>query len=332
MKTKKLKIIKSIISIIAILVLSQTITYAHSGRTDANGGHKDNKNASGLGSYHYHCGGNPPHLHSNGVCPYSSSSASSSSSSKSTSNKKSSSSKTTSSQSSASTEKSSASTAPKTIAVTSVQIQDKSKTELTTGESYKLTATIEPTNATNNQITWSSNDTSIATVNSNGEVTALKEGTVKITSKSSNGKEDSIELNIKNPDIKVSKIILDEESTSINVGNTKHILVTVEPDNATNKTITWTSSNKNIAKVENGKITAIAEGTVDIIATSENGISSTCKVTVIDPNKSTTKINSNNSQTNDTSSQAFAVGSLAAVGGGAGIALAVNKKRKNKNY
>lgn len=43
---------------------------AHSGRTDANGGHKDNKNVSGLGSYHYHCGGYPAHLHPNGVCPY----------------------------------------------------------------------------------------------------------------------------------------------------------------------------------------------------------------------------------------------------------------------
>ena len=48
---------------------------AHSGRTDSNGGHRDNKNVSGLGSYHYHCGGNPPHLHTNGVCPYSSGSS-----------------------------------------------------------------------------------------------------------------------------------------------------------------------------------------------------------------------------------------------------------------
>ncbi|MEY8336729.1 YHYH domain-containing protein [Lachnospiraceae bacterium 62-35] len=43
---------------------------AHSGRTDSQGGHKDNKNKSGLGSYHYHCGGYPAHLHTNGVCPY----------------------------------------------------------------------------------------------------------------------------------------------------------------------------------------------------------------------------------------------------------------------
>ena len=52
---------------------------AHSGRTDANGGHKDNKNVSGLGSYHYHCGGHEAHLHPNGVCPYASSASSSSS-------------------------------------------------------------------------------------------------------------------------------------------------------------------------------------------------------------------------------------------------------------
>lgn len=319
MKIKKSKIIKSIISIIAILIVSQTITFAHSGRTDSSGGHKDNKNASGLGSYHYHCGGHPPHLHSNGVCPYSSS-ASSSSTSKSTSNK-----------SSSSTKTSATNNTPKTIAVTSVQIQNKNKTELTTGKTYQLTATVEPTNATNSEITWNSNNTSIATVNSSGEVTALKEGTVKITAKSNNGKEDSIEFNIKNPDVKVSKITLDEETTSMRVGDIKHIIATVEPDNATNKKITWTSSNENIAKVENGKITAISEGTADIIVTSENGIGSICAVTVINPNNPTTAINSSNSQTNDTSSQSFAVGSLAVVGGGAGIALAVNKKRKNKH-
>ncbi|MDD3205285.1 MAG: YHYH domain-containing protein [Lachnospiraceae bacterium] len=48
---------------------------AHSGRTDASGGHHDYKNKSGLGSYHYHCGGHPAHLHTNGVCPYASATA-----------------------------------------------------------------------------------------------------------------------------------------------------------------------------------------------------------------------------------------------------------------
>lgn len=46
------------------------VAEAHSGRTDGHGGHRDNKNKSGLGSYHYHCGGYPAHLHTNGVCPY----------------------------------------------------------------------------------------------------------------------------------------------------------------------------------------------------------------------------------------------------------------------
>lgn len=54
-----------------LLVFSTVITaFAHSGRTDSSGGHKDNKNKSGLGSYHYHCGGYPAHLHKNGYCPY----------------------------------------------------------------------------------------------------------------------------------------------------------------------------------------------------------------------------------------------------------------------
>ncbi len=61
---------------------------AHSGRTDSSGGHRDNKNVSGLGSYHYHCGGYPAHLHKNGVCPYSSSAKTSSSSSSSSYTKK----------------------------------------------------------------------------------------------------------------------------------------------------------------------------------------------------------------------------------------------------
>lgn len=60
---------------------------AHSGRTDSNGGHKDNKNKSGLGSYHYHCGGYPAHLHSNGECPYATTSSKTTTSSKSTSGK-----------------------------------------------------------------------------------------------------------------------------------------------------------------------------------------------------------------------------------------------------
>lgn len=58
---------------------SVIVAEAHSGRTDGSGGHHDNKNKSGLGSYHYHCGGYPAHLHDGGVCPYSSAATSTSS-------------------------------------------------------------------------------------------------------------------------------------------------------------------------------------------------------------------------------------------------------------
>ena len=77
MKRNMKRIISVLMAIVAIVVCMSNYTYAHSGRTDANGGHRDNNNKSGLGSYHYHCGGHPAHLHTNGVCPYSSSSSSS---------------------------------------------------------------------------------------------------------------------------------------------------------------------------------------------------------------------------------------------------------------
>ena len=51
------------------LLLSMT-AFAHSGRTDKHGGHRDKNNFSGLGSYHYHCGGHPAHLHTDSICPY----------------------------------------------------------------------------------------------------------------------------------------------------------------------------------------------------------------------------------------------------------------------
>jgi len=67
-----------IVSIAPITYSRPNIAVAHSGRTDSSGGHKDNKNKSGLGNYHYHCGGNPAHLHKDGQCPYASGSTKSS--------------------------------------------------------------------------------------------------------------------------------------------------------------------------------------------------------------------------------------------------------------
>ena len=193
------KIVSALIIILSILSI-QISVYSHSGRTDANGGHKDNQNKSGLGSYHYHCGGHPAHLHPNGVCPYSSSSKSSTSSSGSgsASSSSSSSSTTSGSSSSSSSNSKTRTSVPSTIAVTEIQIEEKIE-DMEIGENEKLTATITPSNATDKNVTWKSSDESIATVDSTGEVTAKKSGVVTITATTSNGKSSTITINVKEP-------------------------------------------------------------------------------------------------------------------------------------
>lgn len=179
MRKNKVKILSMLL--ITLSIISTGINaYAHSGRTDSSGGHKDNKNKSGLGSYHYHCGGYPAHLHTNGICPYSSSSSSSKSS---TSNSSSSVTKTT-------------SIIPTTIVATGIKI-DKSVTSMKEGETLKLTASITPDNVTDKKIIWESSNDSIATIDSNGEIIAKKSGIVEITASTSNGKTNTREITIK---------------------------------------------------------------------------------------------------------------------------------------
>ena len=170
------KKIMMILLIILSVILIGANAYAHSGRTDSRGGHKDNKNKSGLGSYHYHCGGYPAHLHTNGVCPYSSG-AGSAKESVSTSSEK------------------TTSTVPTTISVTDIKIKER-LTNMAVGESQQLTVTINPYNATDQNVTWKSSDESIAIVSSTGVVNAIKSGLVDITVTSANGKSDVIKISI----------------------------------------------------------------------------------------------------------------------------------------
>jgi len=198
MRKNKKKIISILLIILSIISIGVN-AYAHSGRTDSSGGHKDNNNKSGLGSYHYHCEGHPAHLHTNGVCPYSSSSSASKSS---TSSSLSSSAKTT-------------STVPTTIAVTDIKINE-NVTNMEEGENKKLTTIITPDNATDKNITWKSSDESIATVSTTGEVTAKKYGTVDITATSTNGKTSTIKINIKESPKTENSAIINTSSTNKN--------------------------------------------------------------------------------------------------------------------
>lgn len=141
--------------------LTTVNTFAHSGRTDSSGGHRDNRNRSGLGSYHYHHGYGP-HLHPNGVCPY---------------------------------EPVAQQPEPVEIAVDSITIASYDKT-LDVGEVETLSATITPYNATDQFITWSSSDPNVATVSSSGDVTAINAGTTTITATANNGKTHSIKVNV----------------------------------------------------------------------------------------------------------------------------------------
>ena len=165
------------------------------------------------------------------------------------------------------------------VEVTGVSL-DKNSLSLDVGGAYTLTATVTPSNATDKTITWSSNNTSVATV-SNGKVTAKAAGIATITAKSNNGKYDTCKVTVKNPVVEVTGVSLDKNSLSLEVGDTYMLTATVIPSNATDKTITWSSSNSAVATVnQEGNVTAKDTGIATITAKSNSGKLATCKVIV----------------------------------------------------
>ncbi len=173
---------------------------------------------------------------------------------------------------------------PSSVAVSSIKLNSTSIT-LQNVRNYKLTATINPTNATNKNVTWTSSNTRVATVDANGNVKAVGAGTATITAKSNNGKTATCKVTVSNPSsVAVSSIKLN--STSITLQNVRNykLTATINPTNATNKNVTWTSSNTRVATVDaNGNVKAVGAGTATITAKSNNGKTATCKVTVINP-------------------------------------------------
>ncbi|PII03729.1 Ig-like domain-containing protein [Acholeplasma laidlawii] len=133
------------------------------------------------------------------------------------------------------------------------------------GEAITLTATVLPQNATNKEVTWTTSDAELATVE-NGVVTLLKAGVVTITA-TSGEKSDTHEITISDVVVDVESVTIEGLSDGVE-GTTITLTVSVLPVDATDKTVTWTTSNAELATVANGVVTLLKEGVVTITSTS----------------------------------------------------------------
>ena len=162
---------------------------------------------------------------------------------------------------------------------------NKANASIEKGKTLQLKATVTPTNATTKAVTWKSSNTKIATVSSTGKVTAKATGTVTITctAKDGSGKKATCKITVIKPTVKATKITINKTKATLVKGEKISLKATVTPTNATNKAVTWKSSNTKIATVSStGKVTAKATGTVTITCTAKDGSGkkATCKITV----------------------------------------------------
>jgi len=175
----------------------------------------------------------------------------------------------------------------KDVAVTGVSL-DRTSLNMLPGDKATLKATVNPSNATNKSITWSSSNQNVATVDGSGKVTAKGVGTATITVKTSNGKSADCKVTVtkKDKDIAVTSVSLDYSYLNLEVGENYTLVARVNPSNATSKSVTWSSSNQNVATIDgSGKVTAKGVGTATITVKSSNGKSADCKVTVTKKDK-----------------------------------------------
>lgn len=166
--------------------------------------------------------------------------------------------------------------------VTSISL-NKSTISLYPSEKFTLTANILPANATNKNVIWKSSNTAVATVNSSGIVTGVKSGTCTITCTAEDGSGVNAKCIVTVTNVLATGITLNKMSVLIDPDKSYQLKATITPANTTDKNVTWKSSNKNIATVDNsGLVTAVQSGDVIITCTAADGsgVSATCALSV----------------------------------------------------
>ena len=153
-----------------------------------------------------------------------------------------------------------------------------SSAELEIGETLSLKATVSPSNATYDSITWTSSNATVATVSDSGLVSALSEGNTTITVMA-DGKKASCSITVIKGYVAGSSLTLNKEKLELFKGETETLRVTISPDDATDKAITWTSSAPEIVSVSGGSVSAIEVGDA-IIYAKAGDVSATCSVSV----------------------------------------------------
>ncbi|HIU70937.1 MAG TPA: Ig domain-containing protein [Candidatus Enterosoma merdigallinarum] len=193
---------------------------------------------------------------------------------------------------------------------------DQTSLSLVKGQSKKIEVTaIKPENAADKTVTWGSADEKVASVDENGNVTGVAPGTTTITAKVGLASA-TCNVTVTDSAIPVTSVSLDKKSIELHVGDKgEQLAATISPENATDKTVSWSSSDATVAKVDqNGFVTPVKEGTATITAT-VNGQSATCKVTVEEkkanePTKPCTAYNGKSSSLPETGTTAPATRSL----------------------
>ena len=153
-----------------------------------------------------------------------------------------------------------------------------SSAELEIGETLSLKATVSPSNATYNSITWTSSNAAVATVSDSGLVAALSEGSTAITAMV-DGKRALCLITVVKGYVAVSSVSLDRENLELFKGEKETLRLTISPDDATDKAITWTSSAPEIVSVSGGTVSALEVGNANIYA-KVGDVSAMCSVSV----------------------------------------------------